>query len=73
MPDIHNVFHVSQVKKCLRLTEEQISVGTMDLQDDLRYEEVPMKISDTVITKQTRTSTVRLNHVRWSRHTAEAT
>jgi hypothetical protein len=57
MSDIHNVFHVSQLKKCLRVPEEQISPDTIDLQDDLRYQEVPIKILDTV-TKQTRTTTV---------------
>jgi hypothetical protein len=72
MSDIHNVFHVSQLKKCLRMPEEQISPDTIDLQD-LRYQEVPIKILDTV-TKQTRTTTVRIYRVQWSRHTeAEAT
>jgi hypothetical protein len=73
MSDIHNVFHVSQLKKCLRVPEEQIASDTIDLQDDLRYQEVPIKILDTV-TKQTRTTTVRIYRVQWSTHTeAEAT
>jgi hypothetical protein len=73
MSDIHNVFHVSQLKKCLRVPQEQISPDTIDLQDDLKYQEVPIKILDTV-TKQTRTTTVRICRVQWSRHTeAEAT
>jgi hypothetical protein len=62
MSNIHNVFHVSQLKKCLRVPEEQISPDTIDLQDDLRYQEVPIKILDTV-TKQTRTTTVQICHV----------
>jgi hypothetical protein len=57
MSDIHNVFHVFQLKKCLRVLEEWISPDTIDLQDDLRYQEVPIKILDTV-TKLTRTTTV---------------
>ena len=32
MSDIHDVFHVSQVKKCLRVPEEQAPMETMDLQ-----------------------------------------
>jgi hypothetical protein len=59
MSDIHNVFHVSQLKKCLSVPEEQISPDTIDLQNDLRYQEVPIKILDT-ITKQTRMTTVRI-------------
>ena len=46
---------------------------TLDLQDDLRYQEVPIKILDAV-TRKTRTSSVMLCRVQWSRHSeAEAT
>jgi hypothetical protein len=46
---------------------------TLDLQDDLRYQEVPMKILDT-ITRRTCTSSVTLCCVQWSGHTeSEAT
>jgi hypothetical protein len=56
-----------------QITEEQISLDTIDLQDDLRYEEVPIKILDTV-TKQIRMKTIQICHVQWTRHTkAEAT
>jgi hypothetical protein len=73
MLDIHNMFHVSQLKKCLRVPKEQILLDIIDLQDDLRYQEVSIKIIDTV-TKQTRTTMVRIYRVQWSRHTkAEAT
>ena len=68
MSHIHIVFHVPQLKKCLRVPKEQISPDTVDLQDDLRYQEVPIKILDTV-TKQTTTKTVRICRVQWSRHT----
>ena len=73
MSDIHPVFHVSQLKKCLRVPEEQVFVDAIDLQDDLRCQKLPIKILDTV-TKHTRNSTVRLCRVQWSRHSeAEAT
>ena len=68
MSDIHPVFHVSQLRKCLRVPEEEIvPVETIDLQKDLRYQEVPVKILDTV-TKRTRNSEVRICKVQWSRH-----
>jgi hypothetical protein len=52
-------------------------VDAIDLQDDLRYQElptkVPIKVLDTVI-KQTRNSKVRLCRVQWSMQSeAEAT
>jgi len=73
MSDVHDVFHVSQLRKCLRVPEEQVAPETIDLQDDLRYQEVPVKILDTM-TRTTRNSVVRICRVQWSRHSeAEAT
>ena len=69
--DIHPLFHVSQLRKCLRVPEEEIvPVETIDLQKDLRYQEVPVKILDT-ITKRTRNLEVRVCRVQWSRHGVE--
>ena len=42
----------------------------IDLQNDLRYQEVPVKILNTV-TKRTRNSEVRICIVQWSRHGVE--
>jgi hypothetical protein len=73
LSNVHNVFHVSQLRKCLRVPEEQVVPDTLDLQDDLRYQEVPVRILDTMI-RRTRTQTFKLFKVQWSRHSeAEAT
>jgi hypothetical protein len=53
MSDIHNVFQVSQLKKCLRVPEVQVLTDVMDLQPDLQYQERPIKILD-VATRETR-------------------
>jgi hypothetical protein len=45
--DVHNVFHVSQLKKCLRVPEEQLPIEELDLQEDLTYTEWPIKILET--------------------------
>jgi hypothetical protein len=38
MSDIHPVFHVSQIQRCLKVLEEKrVPVETIDLQPDLRY------------------------------------
>jgi len=71
MSDIHPVFHVSQLRRCLRVPEaEHVPVETIDLQPDLRYQEIPVKILDTV-TRRTRNSEVRICRVQWSRHGVE--
>ena len=46
MTDIHNIFHVSQLKKCLRVPEEEVPMEVMVLQPDLQYQERPIKILD---------------------------
>ncbi|WVZ51702.1 hypothetical protein U9M48_002817 [Paspalum notatum var. saurae] len=44
---IHNVFHVSQLKKCLRVPEEQAPLEGPDVREDLTYTEHPVKILET--------------------------
>jgi hypothetical protein len=68
MSNIHNVFHVSQLKKCLRVLEEQAPMEAMDLHPDLQYQERPIKILD-MVTGQTRRTVVRFCRVQWSNHT----
>jgi hypothetical protein len=47
--------------------EEQVVHDTLDLQDDLRYQEVPIKILDTMA-KRTQTKAINLCKVQWSHH-----
>jgi hypothetical protein len=47
LSDVHNVFHISQLKKCLRVPEEQLPLEELDVQKDLTYEEHLIKILDT--------------------------
>jgi hypothetical protein len=43
---VHDVLHVSQLKKCLRVPEEQLPMEYLDLEGDLTYSERPIKILD---------------------------
>ncbi|WVZ90413.1 hypothetical protein U9M48_036718 [Paspalum notatum var. saurae] len=70
MRDIHDVFHVSQLRKCLKVPDQQVNLSTEELQPDLVYQERPMKILDTV-TRRTRASATRICRVLWSRHGEE--
>jgi hypothetical protein len=44
LSDVHNVFHVSQLKKCLHVPEEQIPIEDLDASEDLSYQDCPVKI-----------------------------
>ena len=43
---VHNIFHVSQLRKCLRVLEKVIDAEKLQLEPDLIYPEHPVKIVD---------------------------
>jgi hypothetical protein len=47
LSNVHDVFHVSQLKKCLRVPEEQLPMEDLDAKEDLSYQEYPVKILET--------------------------
>jgi hypothetical protein len=47
LSDVHDVFHVSQLRKCLRVPEEQMPLEELQFGEDLTYQEYPVKILDT--------------------------
>ena len=40
---VHDVFHVSQLKKCMHVLEEQLPVEGLEVQEDLTYVEKQCK------------------------------
>ena len=72
---VHDVFHVSQLKKChtemadipLRDT---VPLEAIQLESDLTYEEKPIKILETA-ERITRTKIIRFCKVQWSHHTED--
>jgi hypothetical protein len=70
MSNIHNVFHVSQLWKCLKVPESHIVEESVQIQKDLQYREKPVKILDSVVRK-TRNLEVRLCKVQWSKEGEE--
>ena len=67
------VFHISQLKRCLRVPEEQAPLDGVDVQEDLTYTEHPVKILETS-ERVTRNKRIRMCRVQWSHHSeAEAT
>jgi hypothetical protein len=70
LSDVHDVFHVSQLKKCLRVPEEQLPMEELDLGGDLTYSERPVKILDTA-ERVTRNKVIKMCKVQWSHHTKD--
>jgi hypothetical protein len=48
LSDIHDVFHVSQLRKCLRDPKEQMPLEELTVCEDLSYQEYSVKILDTL-------------------------
>jgi hypothetical protein len=59
LADVHDVFHVSQLKKCLRVPEEQLPMEDLSVQGGLTYTECPVKILDT-LTQVTRNKVIKM-------------
>jgi hypothetical protein len=73
LSQIHNVFHVSQLRKCLRTPDEPVSHEELELQADLTYIEHPSKILDENW-KRLRNRPIKYCKVQWKHHSArEAT
>lgn len=67
---LHDTFHVSQLKKRLRVSTEATAYEILNLQPDLSYEEQPVRILDE-IEHMTRNHTVKFLKIQWSNHTEE--
>ncbi|WVZ52374.1 hypothetical protein U9M48_003443 [Paspalum notatum var. saurae] len=67
---VHDVFHVSQLKKCLRVPEEVVDTSQIQVEPDLTYEEKPIKILDQKQRSTTRKD-IKFYKVQWSNHIEE--
>jgi hypothetical protein len=67
---VHDVFHVSQLKKCLCVPEEQVPLEDLVIGEDLTYQEYPIKVLETS-ERVMRNKTIRMCKIQWSHHTEE--
>jgi hypothetical protein len=67
---IHNVFHISQLKKCVRVLIEVLIEPEVEIEPDLTYQEQPIKVLDHR-SRSTRSQTLKMYRVKWSNHTEE--
>ena len=64
---VHNIFHVSQLRKCLRVPTDVVEMEKLQLEPDLVYPEHPVKIGD-FKTRVTQNQTSKFYKVQWSNH-----
>jgi hypothetical protein len=67
---VHNIFHVSQLKKCLKASVDVVLPEVAPLETDLAYPEYPIKIMDQK-SRVTRRKTINFYKIQWSNHTEE--
>jgi hypothetical protein len=66
---VHNVFHVSQLRKCLRVPDQTIEVTDVSLEPDLTYSEYPIRVLDQKdrITRRT----LKFYKIQWNQHSED--
>jgi hypothetical protein len=67
---VHDIFHVSQIKKCLKAPVDVVLLEVAPLETDLTYPEHPIKILDKK-NRVTRRKTIKFYKIQWSNHTEE--
>jgi hypothetical protein len=70
---VHDIFHVSQLKKCLKAPVDVVLPEVTPLEVDLSYPEYPIKVLDQK-DHVTRHKTIKFFKIQWSNHSeGEAT
>jgi hypothetical protein len=67
---VHDIFHVSQLKKCLKAPVDIVLPKVAPLKTDLTYLKHPIKILDQK-SRVTRRKTIKFYKIQWSNHTVE--
>jgi hypothetical protein len=67
---MHDVFHVSQLKRCLKPPTDVVIEDTIPLEPDLTYKAYPTKILDQQ-DRVTRNKTTRSYKVQWNDHSED--
>jgi hypothetical protein len=75
LSEFHDVFHVSQLRKCLHVrnkpeTFKEIDHDCIDLNHDLTYRERPIRILEEDL-HLTRRRKIKMYKVQWSNHTED--
>jgi hypothetical protein len=69
MAAIHDIFHISQLKKCIKVPTEIIETPAVEIEPDLSYIEQPIQIMDKE--RVTRRKKIKMYKILWDHHTEE--
>src|SRR3954471_9906071 len=67
---VHDVFHVSQLRRCFKDPIREVEHDMIELQQDLTYQEQPSRILDQS-ERKTRNKTTKFLKVQWSNHSED--
>jgi hypothetical protein len=67
---VHNIFHVLQLKKCLKAPMDIVLLEVTPLEADLSYLKHPIKVLDQK-DRVTRRKTIKFFKIQWSNHSEE--
>ena len=67
---VHDVFHVSQLKKCLRVPEEIVPLEELSVKENLTYEEYPIRILE-IAEMITRSRVIKMCKLQWNRYSQD--
>ena len=65
--NVHDVFHVSQLRKCFKTPDRTVNFEDIELQEDLSYREHPVAILEET-ERKTRNKSIKFLKVKWSHH-----
>src|SRR3954471_15878705 len=67
LSQVHDVFHVSQLRRCFKDPIPEVDHETLDLQENLSYREYHVRILDEA-ERTTRCQKIKFLKVQWSNH-----
>ena len=70
LSEVHDVFHISQLRKCVSPPHKQTDYKEVELSPELTYEEKPVKILEES-ERRTRNKVIRFFRVQWEGHTED--
>jgi hypothetical protein len=70
LSQVHDVFHVSQLRRCFKDPIRAVDHEMLELQEDLSYPEHPIRILDQA-ERRTRQKPIKFLKVQWSNHSED--